>query len=153
MNRLDKALVHFGAGCAVVAGTDRISLNDAIEQVRDAGAFATTQLQARRDAQAQVAHRAVETQARVGGGEGERLLHGVQTFGVFRVQAGGDEHAVLTAGVLRSLTRQGVMLGEETAQRHEVALVGLVVRLLLAEQLPVECTRHDQGVLHAADHL
>ena len=45
------------------------------------------------------------------------------------------------------------MLGEETAQRHKVALVGLVVRLLLTEQLLVEGTRHNQGVLHAADHL
>ena len=143
MNRLDEALVHFGAGRAVVAGTDRVSLNDAVEQVCDAGAFATAQLQARRDAQAQVPHRAVETQTRVGGGEGERLLHGAQTLSVFGVQAGGDEHAVLAAGVLRAGTRQSVMLGEETAQRHKVALVGLVVRLLLTEQLLVEGTRHD----------
>lgn len=153
MNRLDEALVHFGGGCAVVAGTDRVSFQHPVEQVRDAGAFATAQLQARRGAQAQIPHRAVETQTRVGGGEGERLLHGAQVLSVFGVQAGGDEHAVLAAGVLRSGSRQGVMLGEETAQRHKVALVGLVVRLLLTEQLLVEGTRHDQGVLHAADHL
>ena len=133
MNRLDETLVHFGAGRAVVAGTDRVSLNDAVEQVRDAGAFAAAQLQARCDAQAQVTHRAVETQARVCGGESERLLHGAQVLSVFGVQAGGDEHAVFAAGVLRSGSRQGVMLGEETAQRHQVALVGLVVRRLLTE--------------------
>ena len=133
MNRLDEALVHFGAGGAIVAGTDRVGINNAVEQVCDAGAFAAAQLQARCDAQAQVPHRAVETQARVGGGEGERLLHGAQVLSVFGVQAGGDEHAVLAVGVLRSVTRQGVMLGEETAQRHKVALVGLVVRLLLTE--------------------
>ena len=143
VNRLDEALVHFGTGRAVVAGTDRISLNDAIEQVRDAGAFVAAQLQARRGAQAQVAHRAVEAQTRVRGGEGKRLLHGAQVLSVFRVQAGGDEHAVLAAGVLRSGSWQGVMLGEEAAQRHQVALVGLVVYLLLAEQLLVEGTRHD----------
>ena len=153
MNRLDEALVHFGAGRAVVAGTDRVSLQHPVEQVRNAGAFATAQLQARRDAQAQVPYRAVETQARVGGGEGERLLHGAQTLNVFGVQAGGDEHAVFATGVLRSGSRQSVMLGEETAQRHQVALVGLVVRLLLTEQLLVEGIRHNQGVLHAADHL
>ena len=143
MNRLDEALVHFSSGRAVVAGTDRVSINDAVEQVRDAGAFAAAQLQARGAAQAQVAHRAVETQTRVGGGEGERLLHGAQVLSVFGVQAGGDEHAVLAAGVLRSGSWQGVMLGEEAAQRHQVALVGLVVYLLLAEQLLVEGTRHD----------
>ena len=118
MNRLDEALVHLCIGRAVVAGTDRVGINNAVEQVRDAGAFATAQLQARRDAQAQVPHRAVVTQTRVCGGEGERLLHGAQTLGVFGVQAGGDEHAVFAAGVLRSGSRQGVMLGEETAQCH-----------------------------------
>ena len=153
VNRLDEALVHLCIGRAVVAGADRVSLQYPVEQVRDAGAFATTQLQARCDAQAQVTHRAVETQARVCGGESERLLHSVQTLSVFGVQAGGDEHAVLAAGVLWSGSRQRVMLGKETAQRHKVALVGLVVRLLLTEQLLVEGTRHDQGVLHAADHL
>ena len=143
MNRLDEALVHLCIGRAVVAGTDRVGINNAVEQVRDASAFATAQLQARRDAQAQVPHRAVETQTRVGGGEGERLLHGAQTLSVFGVQARGDEHAVLAAGVFRAGTRQSVMLGEETAQRHKVALVGLVVRLLLTEQLLVEGARHD----------
>ena len=133
MNRLDEALVHFGVGCAVVAGTHRVGINNAVEQVRDAGAFATAQLQARRDAQAQVPHRAVETQARVCGGEGEHLLRSAQTLSVFGVQAGGDEHAVFAAGVFRAGTRQSVVLGEETAQRHKVALVGLVVRLLLTE--------------------
>ena len=153
MNRLDEALVHFGVGCAVVAGTDRVSLQHPVEQVCDAGAFAAAQLQARCDAQAQVPHRAVEAQTRVCGGEGERLLHGAQVLSVFGVQAGGDKHAVFAAGVLRTGSRQSVVLGEETAQRHQVALVGLVVRLLLTEQLPVEGVRHDQGVLNAADHL
>ena len=41
VNRLDEALVHFGAGRTVVAGADRVSLQHPIEQVRDAGAFAT----------------------------------------------------------------------------------------------------------------
>ena len=40
VNRLDEALVHFGAGRAVVAGTDRVSLQHPVEQVSDAGAFA-----------------------------------------------------------------------------------------------------------------
>ena len=43
VNRLDEALVHFGVGCAVVAGTDRVSLQHPVEQVCDAGAFAAAQ--------------------------------------------------------------------------------------------------------------